>query len=81
MTTPSKNLIYGLSFMLGVLLVGIAGYLIAGWDLSDSIYMVVISMFSVGYGEVRPIQEEGLRGFTMALIVFGCLSVIFVSGA
>lgn len=67
--------------MAAVLLIGIAGYLIAGWDLSDSVYMVVISMFSVGYGEVRPVQEEGLRGFTMALIVFGCLSVIFVSGA
>jgi voltage-gated potassium channel len=60
---------------------GIIGYLIAGWDWSDSIYMVVISMFSVGYGEVRPVQEEGLRGFTMALIILGCLSVIFVSGA
>ena len=67
--------------MVAVLLMGISGYLIAGWDLSDSIYMVVISMFSVGYGEVRPLQEEGLRGFTMVLIVFGCLSVIFVSGA
>ncbi|MES2661113.1 MAG: NAD-binding protein [Verrucomicrobiota bacterium] len=81
MTHPTRNLIYGLSFMAAIMVVGIIGYLIAGWDWSDSVYMVVISMFSVGYGEVRPIQEEGLRGFTMVLIVLGCLSVIFVSGA
>lgn len=81
MTHPTRNLIYGFSFMAGVMVVGVIGYLIAGWDWSDSVYMVVISMFSVGYGEVRPVQEEGLRGFTMALIVLGCLSVIFVSGA
>lgn len=81
MTHPTRNLIYGLSFMAAIMVVGIIGYLVAGWDWSDSVYMVVISMFSVGYGEVRPIQEEGLRGFTMLLIILGCLSVIFVSGA
>lgn len=81
MTHPTRNLVYGLSFMAAIMVFGIIGYLIAGWDWSDSIYMVVISMFSVGYGEVRPVQEEGLRGFTMVLIILGCLSVIFVSGA
>jgi voltage-gated potassium channel Kch len=81
MTTPTRNLLYGLGFMVVIVIVGVIGYLMAGWDWSDSIYMVVISIFSVGYGEVRPIQEEGLRGLTMGLIVLGCLSVIFVSGA
>jgi voltage-gated potassium channel Kch len=81
MTPPTRNLLYGLGFMVVIVIIGVIGYLLAGWNWSDSIYMVVISIFSVGYSEVRPIQEEGLRGFTMALIVFGCLSVIFVSGA
>jgi voltage-gated potassium channel len=64
-----------------IMVIGALGYRIAGWNWSDAIYMVVISIFTVGYGEVRPIQEEGLRDFTMGLIVLGCFSVIFVSGA
>ncbi len=81
MTYPTRNLVYGLSFMAFVTVLGTIGYLLAGWNLSDALYMVVISIFTVGYGEVRPIREEGLRDFTMCLIVLGCFSVIFVSGA
>ena len=56
MSYPTRNLVYGLCFMAVVLVTGVIGYLLAGWDLSDSLYMVVISIFTVGYGEVRPIQ-------------------------
>ncbi|MBC7981259.1 MAG: potassium channel protein [Armatimonadetes bacterium] len=81
MSSPTRNLFTGLCFMAAVTLFGVAGYMIAGWDFSDAIYMVVISIFTVGYGEVRPVGVEGLRGFTMGLIVLGCFSVIFLSGA
>ncbi len=81
MTYPTRNLVYGLSFMVVIMVIGVVGYMLAGWDWSDAVYMVVITIFTVGYGEVRPIQQEGLRGFTMGLIVLGCISVIFVSGA
>ena len=81
MSYPTRNLVSGLLFMAAVMIIGVIGYLIAGWGWSDAIYMVVISIFTVGYGEVRPIHEEGLRGFTMGLIALGCFSVIFVSGA
>ncbi len=81
MSYPTRNLVYGLCFMALVMVVGVIGYVAAGWGWSDAVYMVVISIFTVGYGEVRPIREEGLRGFTMALLFFGCFSVIFVSGA
>jgi len=81
MTYPTRNLIYGLCFMAVIMMLGVIGYLLAGWNLSDSVYMVVISIFTVGYGEVRPIQEEGLRELTMGVIALGCFSVIFVSGA
>jgi Trk K+ transport system NAD-binding subunit len=81
MTYPTRNLVYGLCFMATVMVIGAIGYRIAGWDWSDSIYMVVISIFTVGFGEVRPIHDLGLREFTMGLIVVGCFSVIFVSGA
>lgn len=81
MTPPTRNLLYGLGFMTAIMIGGVTGYLMAGWDLSDAVFMVVISIFSVGYGEVRPIQEEGLRGLTMAIIILGCFGVIFVSGS
>ena len=82
MSYPMRNLAYGLGFMATIMVVGILGYRFgAGWGWSDAFYMVVITIFSVGYGEVRPILDEGLRDFTMGLIVLGCLSVIFVSGA
>jgi voltage-gated potassium channel len=81
MTVPTRNLLYGLAFMAVIMLGGIMGYVMAGWSLSDAVFMVVISIFSVGYGEVRPLQAEGLRGLTMAIIVLGCFGVIFVSGS
>jgi voltage-gated potassium channel len=81
MSAPTRNLSYGLAFMAGVVLFGVVGYMVAGWTFSDAAYMVVITLFSVGYGEVRPIQTEGLREFTITLIVLGYTSVIFVSGA
>lgn len=81
MTYAARNLVSGLCFIAVILVVGVIGYVMAGWSVSDALYMVFITIFSVGYGEVRPIQEEGLRGFTMGLIALGCLSVIFVSGA
>jgi voltage-gated potassium channel len=42
--------------------------------------MVVITAFSVGFGEVVPIIDPWLRVWTIALILFGCTSIIFVTG-
>jgi voltage-gated potassium channel len=53
---------------------------LSGWNLVDAIYMVVITTFGVGYGEVQPITEPGLKLFTMAVIIVGCSSLIYVTG-
>ena len=47
MTYPTRNLVYGLCFMATIMVGGVLGYRIAGWDWSDSVYMVVISIFTV----------------------------------
>lgn len=57
---------------------GVLGYMLAGWNASDAIYMVVLTIFSVGYGEVRPISDPGLRAFTIVLIVAGCSAIIYL---
>lgn len=50
---------------------GVAGYMILeGWSLPDALYMTVITLASVGYGEVRPLDASG-RAFTVSLILFG----------
>lgn len=62
-------------------LIAVMGYMIAGWSFSDAIYMVFITAFSVGYGEVRPIETTSLRLLTMAVITFGCVSIVYTTGA
>ncbi len=68
-------------FVLVVMLAAIAGYMHAGWSFSDALYMAVITVFTVGYGEVHPIGTPALRALTIGLIVLGCTGMIFVTGA
>lgn len=51
--------------------VGILGFMIIeDWNLMDSIYMTIITIATVGYGEIHPLTDEG-RIFTIFLIVGG----------
>ncbi|MEJ0047470.1 MAG: potassium channel family protein [Rhodospirillales bacterium] len=56
-------------------------YVGEGWSLGDAFYMVVITIYTVGYDEVRPIDTPLLRTITLSLIVAGCTGMIFVTGA
>lgn len=50
---------------------GALGYhFIEGWSLFDSLYMTVITLATVGFGEVHPMSPAG-RVFTMILIMGG----------
>lgn len=60
-----------LFLLLLVLVSGATGYmLIEKWSFLDGLYMTVITVSSVGYGEVHRLNEAG-RIFTMILILFG----------
>jgi voltage-gated potassium channel len=63
--------------MLGVLGLGVCGYLAAGWSLGDAIYMIVITLSTVGFTEVRPISGAWLRLHTTLVIVFGYIAVSY----
>jgi voltage-gated potassium channel len=76
----TRRLMVGGLVLVAVSGVGVAGYLAAGWSLLDSLYMVVITVFAVGYGEVRDLDPT-LRWFTIVLIVSGCSSLIYIMGA
>ena len=50
---------------------GTAGFhWIEGWPLDECLYMTVITVSTVGFGEVHPLSHEG-RMFTILLIFFG----------
>lgn len=55
----------------GVVVYGVAGYmLLEGWSFDDALYMTVMTMTTVGFREVRPLDTGG-RMFTLSLIVLG----------
>lgn len=56
--------------LVGVLVYGTGGYMLMGWSFVDSLYMTVISLTTVGFTEVHPLDAGG-RIFTISLIVLG----------
>jgi len=62
--------------LLFILCAGVLGYhYLEGWSLFDSLYMTVITLATVGYGETHPLTLPG-RAFTM-LLILGGMSIIF----
>jgi voltage-gated potassium channel len=78
--SPKRNLVSIIAFMLVVAAAATTAYVDAGWSLSDALYMVVLTIYTVGYGEVRPIDTPFLHMTTMALMVFGCTGMILLTG-
>jgi voltage-gated potassium channel len=78
---PSRNLIRGGAFMAIVWVGATTGYMRAGWNFEDALYMVTLTVFTVGYDEVHPIDTEYLHALTMATMAIGCTGMIFLSGA
>jgi voltage-gated potassium channel len=80
MQSSLKKVLLGATFFAVSCTVAIGGYLLAGWTVVEALYMVTITIFGVGYGEVRPIADPSLRIFTMVVIIAGCTSSIYVMG-
>jgi voltage-gated potassium channel len=67
-----------LLLLLGVLSFGTTGYMfIEQSSLIDSLYMTVITISTIGYGEIFPLSTEG-RIFTMVLILVGVGLIMFI---
>jgi len=78
---PFRNLSIAILFVLMIAVVAVIAYMTAGWSFDDALYMVTLTIFTVGYGEVRPIDTDFLHAVTMATMLFGCTGVIMVTGA
>jgi voltage-gated potassium channel len=75
------GLYIGALMFLSVIVLGAIAYRVEGWTLSDAIYMVVITVFSVGYEEVEPVSTPILRAITMCIIVAGDASKVYFVGS
>ena len=65
---------------------GVLGYVWLGqgrWTPSDALYMTVITLSTVGYGETLPDLEtvDGARAFTMVLILAGSGGMLYLTSA
>jgi len=78
--SPARNLVLGVAYM--VVLIGAAtgAYVATGWSWVDALYFVIITVFTVGYGELHPIQGV-LRPLTEAAIVLGWMGITFLAAA
>lgn len=74
----SRRIKMALALVVGVLLFGTLGYhLLENFSWLDALYMTVITVTTVGYGEVRPLGTSG-RIFTMVLIGSGVGTIFYI---
>ena len=77
MHPATKKLAIAVGLLALVYGVGVTGYMVLErWSFEDASYMTVITVATVGYGEVRPLDHAG-RWFTMALILGGMGTLLY----
>lgn len=79
MKSPLKRLQVGLVTLGVIFVVAVFGYWLGGWNLLDSVYMVVVTLSSVGYREAGK-MTPALQVFTILLIVFGASAALYIVG-
>ena len=70
MSLERRLLNIGLIFAVIIALGGVGYAFIEGWPWIDAFYMAIITVTTVGFGEVQPLTQAG-RLFTAMLIVLG----------
>lgn len=79
--TGTVRLLTALAALIAVAFVGAFGYaLIEGWPLFDGLYMTVITIATVGYGETHPLSHQD-QAFTILLILLGSGVMLYAVSA
>ena len=79
--SPARTLASIVAFMLVVIMLATLAFMGAGWSFGDAIYMVLLTVYTVGYGEVHPVNTPYLHAVTIALMLLGCTGMILLTGA
>jgi len=75
--SPLKNTLIAMAGLFAVVVAGTLGYmLIEGWTFTESVYMTVITLASVGFKEVHDLDPLG-EWFTIGLILFGMGTLVY----
>ncbi|MFZ9736623.1 MAG: potassium channel family protein [Prochlorotrichaceae cyanobacterium] len=80
MQDSKQRLKIGVSFFVFTLIVATLGYVCFGWTTLEALYMVIITVFGVGYGEVRPLNTPLEKIFTILVILAGTTSAVYIVG-
>lgn len=73
-----QELMAGAVALVFVFLCGTLWYCwVEGWSWEDAVYMTVITLATVGYGETRPLDSQG-RLFTIVLILMGVINIGYI---
>jgi voltage-gated potassium channel len=65
----------------GVVALATLAYWSQGWNFGDSLYMVIITIFTVGFEEVQPCHTTTLRVITCLTIFAGQITTLYVIGS
>ncbi len=78
MLLPPRTIYYALAGVIVIIIVGATGYhFVEGWSWFDGLYMTMITLSTIGYGETHPLSPHG-RYFTLGLIVIGVIGFGFL---
>ena len=68
---------YTLALLFSLVILGTAGYyFLEGWDLLECFYFTVVTLTTVGYGDLYPQTTEG-KLFTVLLVFFGVGTMLY----
>jgi voltage-gated potassium channel len=72
-----RRMFLGLAWVGVVIALGTLGYVLLGWSPFDALFMVVITISGVGYGEVHPLDSTLARVHTMMVISLGIVAIAY----
>lgn len=76
-----RRFAYSLILLALLVVLGAVGYVwVEGWSFADGLYMTVITVGTIGYGETNPLTPGG-RNFTMLLILFSTGVMVYATSS
>ena len=77
---PLRRLVFPVILLITLIIAGVIGYMVLeGWPLLDAVYMIVITLATVGYREVHELNTAG-KILTMGVIICGVCTVVYIFG-